>query len=484
MSPGPQPRAEFLLAAADSTFWVSTGSGPTKVRGAPMILAKFGGRFYEVYASHDDLSYPDASFLGDRIYRRDLLTGDSTVVIADTLVPHMAKEYASAHPDERPLRPNEDEDADPATSITAEFDIMDVFGPYLSYEYHIDVELPNKEPWHSTRQGVLDLRTGKPPLAGDLFGKERAARLASDARRAYAVIRDSIVRAEPSLKEEDRRTAAELAQLTFDESSFTLKSIDGQLAVSFGIPGHGEGVVGEIVELDPQPVDSVAWWPALATGLPVGDDEGSDRWHGLRYQVIARYDTSRTIARLSLVDGAEREWPVTAVQAPLFQILWLDNPPVRDKERQALTRAFNHAASYEEGARIADARSQSRYLHFVTSHASSQNRSRKPARNVRAHDAAACQQSGTCVRRRDFVDDGQDVRHRRVSSQPRQRRDGLDRSRGVSRADSPRRSRRDEGECQLRRADVDGSRRPRGGRRFVNGAAPSHQLVLSDLRCR
>lgn len=483
-SGSPPPRVEFLLAAADSTFWVATVSGAPKVRGAPMILAKFDGRFYEVYASHEDLSYPDASFLGDRIYRRDLVTGDSTLVIADTLVPRRAREYAAAHPDERPLRPNEDEEADPATSVTAEFDILDVFGPYLSYEYHVDVELPSKQPWHATRQGVLDLRTGKAPPARDLFGRDQAARLTSDARRAYAVIRDSILRAATSLSGEDRQTAEALAHLAFDESSFTLKALDGQLAVSFSVPGHGEGVAGEIVELDPQHVDSVAWWRDLATGMPVGDDEGNDRWHGSRYQVIARYDTSRTIARLSLADGSDREWQVATVQAPLFQIMWLDNPPVRDKDRQALIRAFNHAAAYADGARIADGRASSRYFQFVTSHASSQNRPRKSARDVRAHDAAACQQHGPCVWRRDPVDDGQDVGNRRISTQPHERRDGLDRSRRVSRADSPRRSRGDEGQCQLRGAYLDGGGRPRGGGRSIDRPPQTHKLVLSDLRCR
>src|SRR5262245_30570919 len=83
----PPPRAEFLLGSADSTFWVATTSGETKVRGAPLVLAQYDGKIYEVYAHHEDLSYPDALLLGDRVYRRDIATGDSTVVFADTTVP-------------------------------------------------------------------------------------------------------------------------------------------------------------------------------------------------------------------------------------------------------------------------------------------------------------------------------------------------------------------------------------------------------------
>ena len=477
------PATEFLLGAADSTFWIATTSGETRVRGAPLVLARYDARFYEVYAHHEDLSYPDAVLLGDRIYRRDLLTGDSTVVFADTIVPRMAKAYADAHPGEHPLRPDEDGEADPATAITAEFDILEVFGPYLSYEYHLDVELPGEQPWHSTRQGVIDLRTGRERRAEDLFGAVSGGRLVTSAQRTYAAIRDSLAAARPSMSVEDARAADALEHARFDASSFTLSARDRRLEVAFGIPGEGEGPSGNVIQLEPLAVDSVAWWPDIATGLPARDDEDNDRWKRGDLSVVARYDSLGEVARVSLVNGENRESSILSVRAPLFQILWLDEPPLRDAERQALTRAFNHAASYDEGARVASATPRP-YLQLVSSHASCQKSSRKPARDIRAHDARAREQHGSCVRRRDLVDDGQVRGDRGVSSQPRERRDGVDRSRGLSRTHSLGRPRGHEVECQLRRTHIDGGGRPRRGRGPSDRSAAAYKLMLSDVRCR
>ena len=63
------------MAAGDSTFWVSSDSTGMRVRGSPMLLARWDGRFYEVYVADDDRSYYDAVFVGQQVFRRDLLTG-------------------------------------------------------------------------------------------------------------------------------------------------------------------------------------------------------------------------------------------------------------------------------------------------------------------------------------------------------------------------------------------------------------------------
>ena len=95
----PPPHVEFLLSSADSAFWVTTIEGKLRVRGAPLVLARYDGRFYELYSADDDFSYDDALLLGQRLYRRDLTTGDSSVVFADTVVSRVAFAYARAHPD-------------------------------------------------------------------------------------------------------------------------------------------------------------------------------------------------------------------------------------------------------------------------------------------------------------------------------------------------------------------------------------------------
>lgn len=455
------PRAEFLLTSEDSTFWIAAGDSAVHVRGVPMTLTRYGGKFYEIYSADDDFSYDDALLVGDRLYRRDIATGDSAIVFEDTAVVRIATAYAKAHPDERPLDPNDEGEANPSTNATAEIDVLGTFGPYLSYEYHLDVAMPGSRPWHTTRRGVLDLRTGAQATVGDLFGESVGRDVENEGRKRYEETRDSILAERAARRADDRRAADALSRFQFDARSFTLSSLDGKPAIAFDIPGRGEGAVGNVVELDPVTVAPAPWWADVAPQLPASSDEGDDRWSRPGYTIVARYDTLGDQAHVSIVDSARREWPLADVLGPLHGITWLDQPQLADADRRALVKAFNGAASYDETARVASLSPFFTPASYRATHASSQIRSRKPARNVRADDAGARQQQWARVRRRHPVDDGQGVRHLRVSAQPRQRGHGVDRPRRLSRADSPRRSGRHEVQPQLRRQVVDGSRRSR-----------------------
>lgn len=480
------PRAEFLLSSAESTYWVTTTTGKVRARGVPLVLARYDGRFYELFAADDDLSYEDALLVAERLYRRDLLTGDSAIVFRDTVVENIADAYARAHPDERPLAPNDEGGSDPTTSATAQVDILDVFGPYVSYEYHVDLELPGRHPWHSTRRGVIDLRSGQPAQVSDLFGNVAGHQIESAGRRAYESARDSIIRQRARLTGDRRRAIDFLKRLRFDERSFTLSDLDGGPAVSFAIPGAGEGSTADAVGLEPLPAVATPWWKAVAPGLANADAEGNDRWYGFGYRILARYDTTGEVANVSIADSSDREWPLLTATAPLQRVEWLDHPALGDSDRRALVRAFNDAATYGEATRIAARTSASVFslaTRSRTSHASIQARQRKPARNVRAHDAGALQHSRTCVRRRDLVDNGQVRCDRGVSAQPRDGRHRVDRPRRFSRADSPRRSGGHEGERQSGRSNVDGGRCSRRSGRPAQRPATTHKLVLSDLRC-
>ena len=355
-SRGTPPGAEFLLSTADSTFWVATTGGGVRVRGEPLILARYGNRFYELYTAAEDLSYADALLIGERLYRRDLITGDSSVVFSDTTVSHVATIYARTHPDERPLEPDEEGNPNPRTSATAQLDILELFGPFLSYEYHVDIELPAKAPWHLTRRGVVDLRTGKPSSVADLVGEARARRITTMGRQAFEEGRDSAIRARDSLSREDRRALSALERRQFDPSSFGLESIDGLPVITFGIPGVGEGSAGNLVELEPIAVDSsdaLDWWHDNRPTLAHQDSLGDEHWVGSSYTVHARYDSSGQVARVSLADPKKREWLIASVTGPLRRVDWLEQPALAAADRAALRRAFDGAAKYDGNARVA-----------------------------------------------------------------------------------------------------------------------------------
>src|SRR5438552_18521272 len=92
------PHAEFIVAAGDSTYWVRSEGSGIRLRGSPMVLARLDSRFLELYVVDDDHSFENALFVGQRLYQRDLVSGDSTEIFRDTLVPSLAAKYERAHP--------------------------------------------------------------------------------------------------------------------------------------------------------------------------------------------------------------------------------------------------------------------------------------------------------------------------------------------------------------------------------------------------
>ena len=50
------PRASFLVAAGDSTFWVDSDGDGVTLRRSPMLLAEHAGHYYELYLTDDDQS--------------------------------------------------------------------------------------------------------------------------------------------------------------------------------------------------------------------------------------------------------------------------------------------------------------------------------------------------------------------------------------------------------------------------------------------
>jgi hypothetical protein len=344
------PAAEFVLAAGDSTFWVTSASGTLRMRGAPLELARVGGRFYELYVADNDRSFGDATLVGQRVYRRDLVSGDSMLVFEDTLVPHLARLYARLHPDDRPLAANDEPNEDPLWNATATLDLGEVQGSYVSYEMHTDVERNDVGRWHTSRAGVLDIAHGGAvalaTIAGALAPQVERSRDSTYRAAVDSVHRTGGVRG--------ARAAATLPFYQLDPGSYSLTTVDGAPAVAYALSGAGDGDAGHLLPLPPIRIGNPVWWPAVVATLPVGSSDGRrDVWRHGAYGVVVHYDSLGGNARLGLRDSTSREWTVGYVPIPAARIFWLDKPAIDSTSRVALARAFDQSSLYDDAVRTA-----------------------------------------------------------------------------------------------------------------------------------
>jgi len=107
LPPPPPPVAEFLVSAGDQTYWIRSDNSGLRIRGSPLILARTGGRYYEIFVGEIDRSFPRALLSGERVFRRELATGDSAVIYDDTTVVRLSDEYHRKHPTAQLLGPDE-----------------------------------------------------------------------------------------------------------------------------------------------------------------------------------------------------------------------------------------------------------------------------------------------------------------------------------------------------------------------------------------
>src|SRR6267143_777327 len=161
LPPPPPPTAEFLVSAGDQTYWVRSDNSGLRIRGSPLILARTGGRYYEIFVSEIDRSFPQALFSGERVFRRELATGDSEVIYDDTTIVRMSDAYHQTHPNARLLRPDADPDDDVDISAVGETDVLNVLGPYVALEHRVSIERSDDTGDDDTTRAVIDLRNGK-----------------------------------------------------------------------------------------------------------------------------------------------------------------------------------------------------------------------------------------------------------------------------------------------------------------------------------
>ena len=348
-SQGPVPRTEFLLANADSTFWVTADARGIRMRGAPIILGRVDGRFEEIYVADDDHSYYDAVFVGQHIFRRDLISGDSAELLADGEVAALAERFAKEHPDERQLGPDEEGAEHPRTYAAAELRVLEVHGPYASYEHLTDITITGGLTRHAAHRGVIDLRSGDEMTVAGLFGERDGERAESRGQAAWRAVRDSLQLGAGTARGDAALRALE--HFEFNAGSFTIASMNRRPQVRFAVPGSGGRAGGLTLPLPPVSVTVPAWWAEVSEGLPLGQ-QTSQRWPRERFELVARTDTTGGArATLALRDGTH-EWPVGVVQGPLRRVYWLDVPALSRETRRALARAFDAAALYSEQTRM------------------------------------------------------------------------------------------------------------------------------------
>jgi hypothetical protein len=353
------PRAEFLLSAGDSTFWVTSDAAGVRVRSSPMFLARFGGRLYEIYATDDDHSYYDAVFTSQRIYRRDLERGDSLPVFDDAMVPALARRYAAAHPHERPLEPDDDGAEDPRTVATTEVSLVDVHGPYLTFDAHDDVDVEGGIERHVVHRSVVDLRTARATTLAQLFGDAAATTLAAAGRREMARALDSVRALADGGDETGARALHALESFRFADDNFGLAVVAARPAVLFVAVGRDADGHSVTLPLAPVSVPGAppAWWDAdVRDALPTTSRDSAElRWRLGDGEVVARYITGHDVAALAIRGGgnaAERvvgrghEWPIARIAGPTRQLFALDRPRLAPTARRALSRAFNESALY------------------------------------------------------------------------------------------------------------------------------------------
>jgi hypothetical protein len=162
LPPPTPPAAEFLVSAGDQTYWVRSDNSGLRIRGSPLILARTGGRYYEIFVGEIDRSFPKALFSGERVFRRELATGDSAIIYDDTAIVRMSTAYHLKYPRAPLLAPDEDPDDDVDVSAVGETDILNVLGPYVALEHRLSIERDDDHDEDDTTRAVIDLRNGRP----------------------------------------------------------------------------------------------------------------------------------------------------------------------------------------------------------------------------------------------------------------------------------------------------------------------------------
>lgn len=341
------PAAEFLFSAGDSTYWVRSSEEGMRVRSAPILLTQVDDRLFEIFLTDDGAEYANASFATVRLWSRALGQRDSTLLFSDSTVMKELASWRSGNPGEREIDPSDDDVVDdPQTVVQDNVEVFDVHGPYLTFEHLLDVDI-NGGPSHihTGRRYVVDVRTGRRMSLVDMLGDEEATRVIGAARSSMSQLVDSI-RAAVSTGDERAVAAAGLLDgFVFDSSSFGIADISRDPAVAFMVPGNGPDGDAIALNIPPVAIAEPTWWKQVRKTLPEWSADSSEiHWKRDGYRVAAKLSPEADALSLMLSSSKgfnPRQWPVATVALPAYQLIALDSPPLDDRTRAALARAFD-----------------------------------------------------------------------------------------------------------------------------------------------
>lgn len=333
--------AAFVLAAGDSTFLVEHGARGFEVHRAPILLARLDGRFEELYIVDRDYSFPRALFVSQAVYRRDLLSGDSTLVWEDPEVAAIAARYHQRHPGERPLGPDDELLDDSTTQATTDTELLDAVGPYLNIEFHLDVDAAPEAHTHRSLRRVLDLRSGRVVSLADLTDSATVPTALAAGERLLREARDSVQRATDARAARAREV---VGAFRFDPTSFELVDVDSSAVASFFAVGQGASTAGYVLPVGDVPLQPTGWYRAYRDTRPASFDSTRLEWRDTSWTLVATARADRAAAVLTLVVNGSSH-AITEVPMPVRRLYRLSSSVADHSWRQALRRAFAQWAS-------------------------------------------------------------------------------------------------------------------------------------------
>jgi Uncharacterized conserved protein (DUF2203) len=223
-----RPDAEFLLVADDSTAWVHTFADTVIVNRAPLRLATLDRRLIELYVAEEPIEFEEASFLVTRVFRRDLVRGDSTLLFADSTVLAAAMAFVRANPEAERL---DDGDAEvpPGQSFESSITLLGTVGPTLGIEVHRDRNA-GELGTHDTFRATIDLRTGQRLTLTQVVDAGVAGSTFLAAREALS---NAVALAGTRRGPLGKAASRALALLTLDSLSFSLSRQGDSLVVQY-----------------------------------------------------------------------------------------------------------------------------------------------------------------------------------------------------------------------------------------------------------